>query len=283
MKKHLIFAILFVCTYSLKAQVVKGLRIGYIDMEYILQNVPDYTEAKNQLEQKAQKWKLEITAKNNEITKLKEALKTERVLLTKELIEEREEEIAFQEKELMDFQEQRFGPSGDLIVQKAVLVKPIQDQVFTAVQDIAAQRRYDFVFDKSSDLTMIFAAKQYDISDMVVRRLSRSSNRSQLTKSELKKEAIKEYQEDVQDANSDFAIRKKMLDDKKAARDSVANARKADRDKILEDRKAAVEAKKAAAAAKRQEILDKRNGVTKPNSPATKPEDNESNTTPSKE
>ena len=130
---------------------------------------------------------------------------------------------------------------------------------------------------------MIFAAKQYDISDMVVRRLSRSSNRSQLTKSELKKEAIKEYQEDVQDANSDFAIRKKMLDDKKAARDSVANARKADRDKILEDRKAAVEAKKAAAAAKRQEILDKRNGVTKPNSPATKPEDNESNTTPSKE
>ncbi len=283
MKKHLIFAILFVCTYSLKAQVVKGLRIGYIDMEYILQNVPDYTEAKNQLEQKAQKWKLEITAKNNEITKLKEALKTERVLLTKELIEEREEEIAFQEKELMDFQEQRFGPTGDLIVQKAVLVKPIQDQVFTAVQDIAAQRRYDFVFDKSSDLTMIFAAKQYDISDMVVRRLSRSSNRSQLTKSELKKEAIKEYQEDVQDANSDFAIRKKMLDDKKAARDSVANARKADRDKILEDRKAAVEAKKAAAAAKRQEILDKRNGVTKPNSPATKPEDNESNTTPSKE
>lgn len=283
MKKHLIFAILFVCTYSLKAQVVKGLRIGYIDMEYILQNVPDYTEAKNQLEQKAQKWKLEITAKNNEITKLKEALKTERVLLTKELIEEREEEIAFQEKELMDFQEQRFGPTGDLIVQKAVLVKPIQDQVFTAVQDIAAQRRYDFVFDKSSDLTMIFAAKQYDISDMVVRRLSRSSNRSQLTKSELKKEAIKEYQEDVQDANSDFAIRKKMLDDKKAARDSVANARKADRDKILEDRKAAVEAKKAAAAAKRQEILDKRNGVTKPKSPATKPEDNESNTTPSKE
>lgn len=283
MKKHLIFAILFVCTYSLKAQVVKGLRIGYIDMEYILQNVPDYTEAKNQLEQKAQKWKLEITAKNNEITKLKEALKTERVLLTKELIEEREEEIAFQEKELMDFQEQRFGPTGDLIVQKAVLVKPIQDQVFTAVQDIAAQRRYDFVFDKSSDLTMIFAAKQYDISDMVVRRLSRSSNRSQLTKSELKKEALKEYQEDVQDANSDFAIRKKMLDDKKAARDSVANARKADRDKILEDRKAAVEAKKAAAAAKRQEILDKRNGVTKPKSPATKPEDNESNTTPSKE
>jgi Skp family chaperone for outer membrane proteins len=90
---------------------------------------------------------------------LKESLKTEKVLLTKELIEEREEEITFQEKELLDYQQKRFGPNGDLIIQKAVLVKPIQDQVFTAVQDIAEAKKYDFIFDKSSDLTMLFAAK----------------------------------------------------------------------------------------------------------------------------
>lgn len=273
MKKHLILLILFAFTCSLQAQVVRGLRIGYIDMEYILQNVPDYTEAKNQLEQKAQKWKQEISAKNNDITKLKESLKTERVLLTKELIEEREEEIAFQEKELMDYQEKRFGPNGDLMVQKAVLVKPIQDQVFTAVQDIAEQKRYDFVFDKSSDLTMIFAAKQFDISEIIIRQLTRISKRSQLSKSELKEQAKKEYQEDVQDANSDYAIRKKILDDKKAARDSINDARKAARDKIIQDRKDAADAKRAAAAAKRQAIIDKRNGVTPDSSPATKPED----------
>lgn len=272
MKKHLILAILFVCTCSLQAQVVRGLRIGYIDMEYILQNVPDYTEAKNQLEQKAQKWKQEISVKTNEINKLKESLKTERVLLTKELIEEREEEISFQENEMMTLQEKRFGPNGDLIVQKAVLVKPIQDQVFTAVQDIAAQRRYDFVFDKSSDLTMIFAAKQFDISDMVVRKLTRSANRNELSKSDLKEQAKQEYIEDVQDANSDYAIRKKALDEKKAARDSIVATRKEARDKLLEDRKAAADAKRAAALAKRQAIIDKRNGVT-PTSPATKPEE----------
>ena len=271
MKKHLILALLFAITCSLQAQVVRGLRIGYIDMEYILQNAPDYTEAKNQLEQKAQKWKQEISAKNNDITKLKDALKTERVLLTKELIEEREEEIAFQEKELMDYQEKRFGPSGDLMVQKAVLVKPIQDQVFTAVQDIAEQKRYDFVFDKSSDLTMIFAAKQFDISDMVLRKLTRISKRSQLSKSELKEQDKKEYVEDVQDANSDFAIRKKMLDDKKAARDSINEAKKAERLKIYEDRKAAAAAKRAEAAAKRQADIDKKNGVTNEGSPANKP------------
>ena len=273
MKKHIILVILFAFTCSIQAQVVRGLRIGYIDMEYILQNVPDYTEAKNSLEQKAQKWKQEISTKTTEIDKLKESLKTERVLLTKELIEEREEEISFQENELMAFQQKRFGPNGDLMVQKAVLVKPIQDQVFTAVQDIAEQKRFDFVFDKSSDLTMIFAAKQFDISDLVVRKLSRSSKRSQLSKSELKEEAIKEYKEDVEDANSDFAIRKKILDDKKAARDSLINAKAADRDKIMADRKAAADAKRADAVAKRQALIDKKNGVTQPSSPATKPEE----------
>lgn len=281
MKKHITLILLIAFTSSLHAQVVRGLRIGYIDMEYILQNVPDYTEAKNALEQKAQAWKQEISTKTAIIDKLKESLKTERVLLTRELIEEREEEINFQENELRTYQQKRFGPSGDLMVQKAVLVKPIQDQVFTAVQDIAEQKRFDFVFDKSSDLTIIFAAKQFDISDIVVRKLTRTSKRSQLSKSELKAEAIKEYKEDVEDANSDFAIRKKILEDKKAARDSLISSRKADRDKILADRKAVADAKRADAAtkraeaiAKRQEILDKRNGVAPKSSPAEKPAEN---------
>jgi Skp family chaperone for outer membrane proteins len=134
-----------------QAQTAKGVKIGYIDMEYILEKVPDYADALNQLEQKAQNWKQEIETKRTALTTLKESLKTERVLLTKELIEEREEEIAYFEKEMLDYQEKRFGPKGDLIIQKSVLVKPIQDQIFTIVQDVAEQRKYDFVFDRSSD------------------------------------------------------------------------------------------------------------------------------------
>lgn len=97
MKKNFLF-LLFITTVATAVHgQSRGVKVGYIDMEYILQNVPDYTEAKNQLEQKAQKWKQEIEVKQNEITRLKESLKTERVLLTKELTEEREEEITFQE------------------------------------------------------------------------------------------------------------------------------------------------------------------------------------------
>ena len=244
MKKYFAITILVLSSvFQMNAQS-RGIKIGYIDMEYILQNVPDYSEAKSQLEQKAQKWKQDIEVKKVEIAKLKDALKTERALLTKELIDEREEEIKFQEDELLDFQQKKFGPNGDLITQKAVLVKPIQDQVFTAVQDIAEAKKYDYVFDKSSDLTMLFAAKRHDISDQVIRTITRAEKREQLTKKQLKEQEKKEYQEDVSDENSSQEIRKKALEEKKKARDQA-----------IADKKAAADALKAEKDAKRAELL----------------------------
>jgi Skp family chaperone for outer membrane proteins len=248
--KKLIFILFLTLSSSISFAQSRSIRIGYIDMEYILQNVPDYTEAKNQLEQKAQKWKLDIETKKNEINTIKEALNSEKVLLTKELIEEREEEIAFLENELSALQQKRFGPNGDLVVQKAVLVKPIQDQVFTAVQDIAELKKYDFILDKSSDLTILFAAKRHDISDQVIRSLTRASKREQMSKKELKaleeKERIQDYAEDT---NPDKEARQKVLDERQAKRDSIVEARKAlteqkkkdfeeRRKKLLEEREA---------------------------------------------
>ncbi len=242
MKKYF-FVFLLTLAISLPAfsQTARGIRIGYIDMEYILQNVPDYAEAKNQIELKAQKFKQDAETKKNEIIRLKEALKTERPLLTKELLEEREEEITFLETELSDFQQKKFGPTGELITQKAVLIKPIQDQVFTIVQDIADAKKYDFIFDKSSDMTMLFAQKRYDISDQVVRALTRTSKRNQLSKKELKEEAKKEYEENLQDQSPAQADRQRVLDERKAARE-----------KLVADRKAEAEAKRNAVLAQRQ-------------------------------
>lgn len=262
MKKYILISILFLsAVFQVNAQS-KSVKIGYIDMEYILQNVPDYSEAKNQLEQKAQKWKQDIEAKKIEIAKLKDALKTERALLTKELIDEREEEIKFQENELLDFQQKKFGPNGDLITQKAVLVKPIQDQVFTAVQDIAEAKKYDFVFDKASDLTMLFSAKRYDISDQVIRVITRAERREQMSAKEVKQQEAKEALEDAAlDANPTLEARKKALEDKKKAREQ-----------LVADRKVAAEAKKAEQEAKRAELLAAKNakktGVTAKDTPS---------------
>lgn len=272
MKKY--FFISIVCmliSISVNAQG-RGVKIGYIDMEYILQNVPDYTEAKNQLEQKALKWKQEIEIKSIEVAKLEESLKTERVLLTKELIEEREEEIAFQKKELLDYQEKRFGPKGDLVIQKTVLVQPVQDQVFTAAQDIAEAKKYDFIFDKSSDLTMLFAAKRFDISDQVIRAITRASKQNQMSKKQLKEEEAKEAKQELEDElkeNPAYAERQKKLDEKKSARE-----------KVVAERKLAAEAKKKEIEEARKKLTEERANKKNGTIPADTSKENIKNETP---
>jgi Skp family chaperone for outer membrane proteins len=254
MRKHFLLILTIVFT-SLSFGQTKGVKIGYIDMEYILQNVTSYADAKNQLEQKAQKWKQEIEVKKNDIIKLKEALKTEQVLLTKELITEKEEEISLLETELLDYNQKRFGPNGDLIIQKSVLVKPIQDQIFTIVQDLSEAKKYDFIFDKSSDLTMLFAAKRYDISDQVLRVLNKSEKREQMTKKQIKLEEEKEAKEDFVKENPEKAERQKVLDDKKLAREQLAK-----------DKKAAAEEKKKTAEENRiKAVAEKKDNLNNPN------------------
>ena len=247
MRKHFLF--LFLATIGINSlhSQTRGNRVGYIDMEYILQNVASYNESNSLLEEKAEKWKQEIETKKLEINKVKEALTAEKPLLTKALIEERETEITFLENELLDLQQKRFGPNGLLMSQKSLLAKPIQDQVFTAVQDIAEAKKYDFIFDKSSDLTMIFADKRFDISDQVLRVINRTEKREQLSKKELAAEQEKEDKENAIDSNPNLAERQKVLDERKAARD-----------KILADRKLAQEQKKKDYEDRRQKILDDR-------------------------
>lgn len=243
MRKQFLFIFLALIVANTSQAQGKTTRIGYIDMEYILENVSDYKEAKSQLELKAQKWKQEVEAKKININTLKESLKAEKALLTKELIEERETEIKFQEQEMMDYQQKQFGSDGNLMRQKAALAKPIQDQVFTAVQDIAEAKNYDFVFDKSSDLTMLFSNKRFDISDQVLRVLNRTEKREQLTKKQLKEQEAKENLENAIDENPAMADRQKALDEKKAARE-----------KLIQDRKLEQEAKK-------KEYEDRRNAI----------------------
>jgi Skp family chaperone for outer membrane proteins len=179
MKIKVLFLLVIVFMVSISVQAQRGVRIGYIDTEYILQNVPEYQEATSQLESKVQKWKTEIEGQLSGIEQKRKDLSNEKALLTKELIEEREEDITFEEKEILDYQQKRFGPNGDLMIQKKQLIQPIQDQIFAAVQDIAEKRKYDFVFDKSADVVMLYSAERYDFSEEVIRSISRSAKRTQ--------------------------------------------------------------------------------------------------------
>ena len=193
-------------------------------------------------------------------------------MLTKELIDEKLEEISFQENELLEYNQKRFGPTGDLIIQKSVLTKPIQDQIFTIVQDISEAKKYDFIFDKSSDMTMLFASKRFDISDQVLRVLNRAEKREQMTKKQIKLEEEKDAKEDFVKENPGMVERQKILDDKKLAREQLAI-----------DKKAAADEKKKTAEENRKKVLAekeaKKNGtITAKDSTITKPSPKVDNT-----
>ena len=188
--KRISFFILLTITNITYAQ--KGVKIGYIDTEYILQNLPEFNQVSSRLEEKAQDWKEEIDKRSREINQKKESLNSERILLTKEMIEEIEEEITIDLEELSEYQQKRFGPRGDLIIQKKQLIQPIQDQIFNAIREIAKNKKYDFIFDKSADIVMLYSDKRYDISDQILRTISKSNNRKKLDSKKDKREAENE-------------------------------------------------------------------------------------------
>ncbi|WP_225036939.1 OmpH family outer membrane protein [Winogradskyella sp. SM1960] len=253
-----LLTIIGLATCSVSAQ--RGVRIGYIDTEYILQNVPEYTEASAQLDQKVQQWKSEIETKLNAIEQKKKELDNESVLLTKELYDERYEDITFEEAEILDYQQKRFGPEGDLMIQKRQLIEPIQDQIFAAVQEIAETKKYDFVFDKSADVVMLYSAERYDMSEQVLRTITRTSKRTQ-AKSKKERQEL-EDEEVVPVVDSDKDARQQALEERKANREKELAEKRAERERAAEERKAALEAsreaKKKDAEERRQKVIDER-------------------------
>lgn len=184
----IIVLIVFLCG-SLSLQGQRGVRIGYIDMDLILENVDEYKEASRLLDERIVTWKKEIELKKMQLKQYQDQLEAERILLTDELIADRELEIKDFANEIILLQEKRFGPQGDRIIQRNKLLKPIQDQVLAIVQEIAVERKYDFIFDRSANIVMLYSSKNYDISDLVLKRL----NREQKIKANKERlEAIKE-------------------------------------------------------------------------------------------
>ena len=161
---------LFVCIATF-AQ--KGTRVGYMDMNVILENISEYNKANDLLDKNIENWKKEIELKKIQLRQYEEQLNIERILLTPELIKDREVEIQIFASEIISLQEKRFGPKGDMIVQRSKLIQPVQDQVLSVVKQIAEEKKYDFIFDRSSSLTMLYSAKNYDISDLVIKRINR--------------------------------------------------------------------------------------------------------------
>lgn len=170
MKKNSISIVLLFVATIVVAQ--KTQRIAYIDMEYILQNVPEYLEAQNSLDAKVEKWKSRLDKEARHIEVLKTDLANEKTILTEDLVVEREEDITIKQESLRRLESLYFGPNGDMYNLRKQLIQPVQDQVYNAIQTIAKRKKYDFVFDKSSELVLLYSNKKNDISELVLKLIN---------------------------------------------------------------------------------------------------------------
>lgn len=162
----------------LMVSAVSAQKYAYVDSDYILKNVPEYQDAQNQLDELSEQWQKEIEAKFQEIDELYKKYQADVVLLPADMKKKREDEIINVEKEVKRYQSEKFGSDGELFKKRQELIKPIQDKIYNALEEIAKSKNYAFIFDKSSSATIMFADPKYDISDDVLDELGYSFNTS---------------------------------------------------------------------------------------------------------
>jgi outer membrane protein len=179
MKKQLLIFTLVVFTTML----VQAQKFAYVDTQYILDNIPEFAEAQSQLDEISTQWQKEIEAKFAEVDKMYKDYQTQAVLLPDDMKKRKEQEIVDKEKEAKNLQRTRFGKDGDLYKKRQELVKPIQEKVYNAIQEIATNSNYAVIFDKGGSLTMMYANPKYDISDDVLDHMGANmSNRKSKSK-----------------------------------------------------------------------------------------------------
>jgi outer membrane protein len=146
-------------------------KFAYVDSEYILQNMSEYRDAQDMLDKMSLDWQKEIELKFAAIDKMYKDYQAEAVLLPEDIKKKRQDDITAKEKEAKDLQKKRFGKDGDLFKKRKDLIKPIQDKVYNAIEDLANASGYAVVFDKAGSVTLLYANSKYDKSDEVLDKL----------------------------------------------------------------------------------------------------------------
>lgn len=149
----------------------KDQSIAYIDMAYILKNLPMYEQANEQLTMLSKKWQKEIDAAQQEARVMATNYQTEQIFLSETMRTQREQEIVKKEQEVLELKRKYFGQEGELYKKREALIKPIQDDIYNVIQDLANEKRIDIVKDRSADPALIYMSSKLDISDQVLHKL----------------------------------------------------------------------------------------------------------------
>jgi len=166
MRKILFFVVMLIAGHIATAQ-----KYVFVDSEYILKNIPAYEAANEQLSQLSAGWQKEVETLYKEVSALYETYQTENVFLSNEMKKKKESEIVEKEQNAKAVQNRYFGQNGELFKKREALIKPIQDDIYNAILEIAGEKSYAAVFDKASGIGVMYSDPKYDISDVVLERL----------------------------------------------------------------------------------------------------------------
>ena len=169
--KRIWFGIIFALLFCVPSVVAQKFAVAYIDMQYILKNLPQYETANEQLTMISKRWQKEIDVANQEVQILVSNYQTEQIFLSADMKKQREEDILEKEQSVLELKRKYFGEGGEWYKKREALLKPILDEIYTAIQDIAAEQRYDIVKDRSADPSLIYMSGKLDISDQVLEKL----------------------------------------------------------------------------------------------------------------
>ncbi len=171
MKKIMLMLVMVLSALTASAQ-----KFAFVDMDYILKNIPAYERANEQLNQVSKKWQAEVEALNTEAQTLYKNYQNEAVFLSQDQKKKKQEDIMKKEKQASDLKRKYFGPEGELFKKRESLMSPIQDEIYNAVKEIAELRGYALVIDRASDNGIIFGSPKIDISNEVLQKLGYSAN-----------------------------------------------------------------------------------------------------------
>jgi outer membrane protein len=146
-------------------------KIGYVDSKLIIESMQDALDAQKNLDNIVAEWKQEISQLNDSLNIMKDDYEKKKLILTENIRKQREQDISSLDKRIADYKSSKFGENGDYFQKQNELMKPVQDKVFKAIQDVAKEGDYDFVFDRSSQLLLLFMNEKYDLTNKVIKKL----------------------------------------------------------------------------------------------------------------
>ena len=172
MRRYILIALTIFAGWAISnPTLAQKFSVAYIDMQYILKNIPQYETANEQLNMIAKRWQKEIETANQEAQVLVSNYQTEQIFLSADMKKKREDEILEKEQYVLELKRKYFGEEGEWYKKREALLKPIQDEIYAVIQDIASEKRYDIVKDRSADPSLIYMSSKLDISDQVLEKL----------------------------------------------------------------------------------------------------------------